>query len=139
MFSERGISTVPIVDENGVVVSVETLGRLGAYPSLNLTIAEALNQRFPDFPGVIICAASDSIGTLLRLIKKQRVHRMVVVEGEVCKFDSYFSPYPSMDQCLQEEEQKGGKRVGYWESSHFLTCCATLLVQRTSKNLLSRK
>jgi 5'-AMP-activated protein kinase regulatory gamma subunit len=74
MFSEHGISAVPIVDENGVVVNlyktvdvivsillgailsisnrslVQTKVRLGAYPSLDLTIAEALNQRSPDFP-----------------------------------------------------------------------------------------
>jgi 5'-AMP-activated protein kinase, regulatory gamma subunit len=115
MFSERGISAVPIIDENGVVVNlyetvdvivstllggtpcilnrslVQTLVRLGAYQSLDLTIAEALNQRSPDFPGVVICTASDSIGTLLQLIKKRRVHRLVVVEGEVCKFDAYLS------------------------------------------------
>ena len=62
---------------------VQTLVRLGAYQALDLTIAEALNQRSPDFPGVVICTASDSIGTLLQLIKKKRVHRLVVVEGEV--------------------------------------------------------
>ena len=115
MFSERGISAVPIIDENGVVVNlyetvdvivsillggtpcilnpslVQTLVRLGAYQSLDLTIAEALNQRSPDFPGVVICTASDSIGTLLQLIKKRRVHRLVVVEGEVRTFDSHLS------------------------------------------------
>ncbi|CCM01939.1 uncharacterized protein FIBRA_04012 [Fibroporia radiculosa] len=97
MFSERGISAVPIVDEEGIVVNlyetvdVITLVRLGAYQSLDLTIAEALNQRSPDFPGVVICTASDSLGTLMQLIKKRRVHRLVVVEGE-------------------EEERKGGKK-----------------------------
>ncbi|KAG6911917.1 hypothetical protein DXG01_000164 [Tephrocybe rancida] len=97
MFSERAISAVPIVDEEGVVVNlyetvdVITLVRLGAYQSLDLTIAEALTQRSPDFPGVVVCTASDSLGTLLQLIKKRRVHRLVVVEGE-------------------EEEKKGGKK-----------------------------
>ncbi|KAI0662764.1 CBS-domain-containing protein [Cubamyces menziesii] len=97
MFSERGISAVPIVDEEGIVVNlyetvdVITLVRLGAYQSLDLTISEALNQRSPDFPGVVICTASDSLGTLMQLIKKRRVHRLVVVEGE-------------------EEERKGGKK-----------------------------
>jgi 5'-AMP-activated protein kinase regulatory gamma subunit len=67
--------------------SVQTLVHLGAYQALDLTIAEALNQRSPDFPGVVICTASDSIGTLLQLIKKRRVHRLVVVEGEVSRFD----------------------------------------------------
>ncbi|KAF8640879.1 hypothetical protein AX17_000527 [Amanita inopinata Kibby_2008] len=97
MFSERSISAVPIIDEEGVVVNlyetvdVITLVRLGAYQSLDLKISEALNQRSPDFPGVVICTASDSLGTLLQLIKQRRVHRLVVVEGE-------------------EEEKRGGKK-----------------------------
>ncbi|EGN98976.1 hypothetical protein SERLA73DRAFT_53729 [Serpula lacrymans var. lacrymans S7.3] len=88
MFSERAISAVPIIDDEGVVVNlyetvdVITLVRLGVYQSLDLTISEALNQRSPDFPGVVICTASDSLGTLLELIKKRRVHRLVVVEGD---------------------------------------------------------
>ncbi|KAA1468222.1 CBS-domain-containing protein [Dentipellis sp. KUC8613] len=88
MFSERGISAVPIIDEDGVVVNlyetvdVITLVRLGAYQSLDLTISEALNQRSPDFPGVVVCTAGDSLATLMQLIKKRRVHRLVVVEGD---------------------------------------------------------
>ncbi|KAI6047588.1 hypothetical protein EDC04DRAFT_2875816, partial [Pisolithus marmoratus] len=97
MFSERAISAVPIIDQDGVVVNlyetvdVITLVRLGAYQALDLTISEALNQRSPDFPGVVICTAGDSLGTLLQLIKKRRVHRLVVVQGE-------------------EEEKRGGKK-----------------------------
>ncbi|THV04887.1 CBS-domain-containing protein [Dendrothele bispora CBS 962.96] len=87
-FSELSISAVPIIDEHGIVVNlyetvdVITLVRSGSYQSLDLTISEALNQRSPDFPGVVICTANDSLGTLLQLIKKRRVHRLVVVEGE---------------------------------------------------------
>ena len=58
-----------MIDESGVVIIlldaivlsilnrslVQTLVRLGAYRSLDLTSAEALNQRPPDFPGVVIC------------------------------------------------------------------------------------
>ncbi|KAJ8496109.1 hypothetical protein ONZ45_g12581 [Pleurotus djamor] len=97
MFSERSISAVPIIDDDGVVlnmyetVDVITLVRLGAYQSLDLTISEALAKRSSDFPGVIVCTASDSLGTLLQLIKKRRVHRLVVVEGD-------------------EEEKRGGKK-----------------------------
>ena len=106
MFSERAISAVPIINEEGIVVNLyetvdvivsphlfffflnstntfqQTLVRLGAYQSLDLTINEALRQRSPDFPGVVVCTANDSLGTLLQLIKKRRVHRLVVVEGE---------------------------------------------------------
>ncbi|KAH7880666.1 MAG: hypothetical protein NXY57DRAFT_990201 [Lentinula lateritia] len=97
MFSELSISAVPIVNEDGIVVNlyetvdVMTLVRSGSYQSLDLTISEALKQRSVDFPGVVICTASDSLGTLLQLIKKRRVHRLVVVEGE-------------------EEEKKGGRK-----------------------------
>jgi len=97
MFSERSISAVPIINEDGIVVNlyetvdVITLVRSGSYQSLDLKISEALKQRSADFPGVVICTASDSLGTLLQLIKKRRVHRLVVVEGE-------------------EEERKGGKK-----------------------------
>ncbi|KAJ1311426.1 hypothetical protein OPQ81_009915 [Rhizoctonia solani] len=88
MFSERGISAVPIIDENGIVVNlyetvdVITLVRLGEYKSLDLTIAAALAHRAPDFPGVITCTPSDSLASLLALIRQRRVHRLVVVEGE---------------------------------------------------------
>ncbi|KAJ7181723.1 hypothetical protein C8R43DRAFT_970097 [Mycena crocata] len=97
MFSERSISAVPIIDEDGIVVDmyetvdVMTLVRLGVYQNLDLTISEALKTRSPDFLGVVICTASDSLRTLLELIKKRRVHRLVVVEGE-------------------EEEKLGGKK-----------------------------
>ena len=64
---------------------------MGAYQSLDLTIAQALTERSPDFPGVVICTASDSLGTLLQLINKRRVHRLVVVEGE-------------------EDERRGGRK-----------------------------
>lgn len=81
--------------------------RLGAYQALDLTISEALNQRSPDFPGVVICTAGDSLGTLLQLIKKRRVHRLVVVEGEV----SYgLSLVVHCRFFFQEEERKGGKK-----------------------------
>ncbi|KAJ2913385.1 hypothetical protein MD484_g7022, partial [Candolleomyces efflorescens] len=97
MFSERSISAVPIVDEEGIVINlyetvdVITLVRLGAYQSLDIKIRDALTQRSPDFPGVVVCTASDSLGTLFQLVKKRRVHRLVVVEGE-------------------EEEKQGGKK-----------------------------
>lgn len=60
--------------------------RNGSYQSLDLTMEKALADRAPDFPGVVICTASDSLGTLLQLIRKRRVHRLVVVEGDVRHF-----------------------------------------------------
>ncbi|GFZ43833.1 5'-AMP-activated protein kinase subunit gamma [Saitozyma sp. JCM 24511] len=88
MFSEQGISAVPIVDENGKVlnlyetVDVITLVRNGAYQSLDLTIAQALKQRALDFPGVVTCSPKDSLSAVFSLIKIRRVHRLVVVAGQ---------------------------------------------------------
>nr|AOR81606.1 Snf4 [Phaffia rhodozyma] len=88
MFSERGISAVPIVDEAGMVVNlyetvdVITLVRLGTYTSLDLTIAEALMRRSADFPGVVTCTPNDSLANLFQLIRKRRLHRLVVVAGD---------------------------------------------------------
>lgn len=117
---------------------VQTLVRLGAYQALDLTIAEALNQRSPDFPGVVICTASDSIGTLLQLIKKRRVHRLVVVEGEVRR-NSYVKPFwgACADGAFRRKNEKVVRKVDYWGSSHFPMYCATSLVRWISKNRLS--
>ncbi|WWC70104.1 uncharacterized protein I206_104051 [Kwoniella pini CBS 10737] len=87
MFSEQGISAVPIVDDNGKVlnlyetVDVITLVRNGAYTSLDLTISQALKQRAVDFPGVVTCSPKDSLSAIFSLIKIRRVHRLVVVQG----------------------------------------------------------
>jgi 5'-AMP-activated protein kinase regulatory gamma subunit len=59
---------------------------MGAYQSLDLTIAEAINQRDPDFDGVVICSPSDSLATLLQLIKQRRTHRLIVTEGDASAF-----------------------------------------------------
>ncbi|CCA74870.1 probable nuclear protein SNF4 [Serendipita indica DSM 11827] len=88
MFSQRGISAVPILDENGVVINlyetvdVTTLVRSGTYTKLDLSIRSALAQRSAEFPGAVTCTSSDSLGKLLEFIKAQRCHRLVVVEGE---------------------------------------------------------
>lgn len=87
-------------------ILAQTLVHMGAYASLDLTIAQALDQRAPDFPGVVKCAATDSLGTLLQLIKKRRVHRLVVVESEVCPLYLSFASLSNE----KEEERNGGKK-----------------------------
>lgn len=157
MFSERSISAVPIIDEEGVVVNLyetvdvivgffqihncarflitwyKTLVRLGAYQSLDLTVSEALNQRSPDFPGVVVCTASDSLGTLLQLIKKRRVHRLVVVEGEVGDLhpSTLFIKLTLNSYCRRRKE-KVARKVGCWVSLHSVMFSATLLGTVTS-------
>jgi 5'-AMP-activated protein kinase regulatory gamma subunit len=79
------------------------------YQSLDLTVGKALEQRSADFPGIVICTASDSLGTLLQLIKRRRVHRLVVVEGEVGILTSP-DHASNADIFKQDEERKGGKK-----------------------------
>lgn len=108
MFSELGISAVPIVDKRGRVINLyetvdvivgdrfspsreryliqrlsqpQTLVRSGGYHDLDLTIAQALARRAPDFPGVLTCHPDDSLAAVFALIRMRRVHRLVVVEG----------------------------------------------------------
>ncbi|EIM21656.1 CBS-domain-containing protein [Wallemia mellicola CBS 633.66] len=87
-FSAKGISAVPIIDEEGVVINlyetvdVITLVRLGSYQSLDLTISSALSQRSPEFPGVITCSPKETLANVFSLIAKRRVHRLVMVEDE---------------------------------------------------------
>lgn len=50
------------------------------YTRLDLSIRSALGQRSAEFPGVITCSGTDSLGKLLELIGVQRVHRLVVVD-----------------------------------------------------------
>ena len=95
---------------------------MGAYQALDLTIGEALHQRSPDFPGVVICTASDSLGTLMQLIKKRRVHRLVVVEGDVSAIlfpiseilgpNCYEHPTPN-----RRKRRKVARKVDSWVSS----------------------
>lgn len=88
VFSERGISAVPIVDEDGVVlnlfetVDIVDLVRQNAYQVLDQTIEDALNQRSPDFTGVMTCTPADSLASILAYVRDRRCHRFVIVEPE---------------------------------------------------------
>ncbi|CAG8556866.1 10966_t:CDS:10 [Ambispora gerdemannii] len=87
-FVERRISSVPIVDENQVVVNVYetvdvmTLVRAGAYYGIDLPIGEAILKRTEDFPGVHTCTLNDSLSSIFDLIRKAPVHRLIVVDSE---------------------------------------------------------
>lgn len=39
-------------------------------------------RRSSDFPGVVTCTPQDSLANLFQLIRKRRLHRLVVVAGE---------------------------------------------------------
>ena len=90
----------------------QTLVRVGAYHSLDLDISSALSQRSPDFPGVIVCSGDDSLSSLLALIAKRRVHRLVVVEGEV-RVKSYINLIRLTTTHLFREKLKVVEEDGY--------------------------
>ncbi|KAK9856622.1 Aldolase-type TIM barrel [Penicillium brevicompactum] len=83
---ERSISSVPIVNSEGVVynvfesVDVVTLIKGGVYDDLSLTVGEALKKRSPGFPGIYTCSLNDGLDTIFDTIRKSRVHRLVVVD-----------------------------------------------------------
>ncbi|KAG0217703.1 AMP-activated serine/threonine-protein kinase regulatory subunit [Mortierella sp. NVP41] len=88
MFVKRKISSVPIVDEEGVVlnvyetVDVMTLVKAGVYRDLDLCVAEALLRRPEDFSGVHTCTLNDSLSSIFGTIRKSQVHRLIVVDSE---------------------------------------------------------
>lgn len=93
MFSAQGISAVPILDDDGVVkniyetLDVTTLIRSGTYTKLDLSIRSALTLRSSEFPGVVTCSGTDSLGKLLEFIGAKRVHRLIVVDPETGKLN----------------------------------------------------
>ncbi|ODH13108.1 hypothetical protein ACO22_07596 [Paracoccidioides brasiliensis] len=83
---ERSISSVPIINSEGVVynvfeaVDVITLIKGGVYDDLNLEVGEALKKRSPAFPGIYTCSTDDGLDTILDTIRRSRVHRLIVVD-----------------------------------------------------------
>lgn len=89
LFSDLGISAVPIVDNaTGQVINlyeavdVVDLIRSNAYQVLDLTIEDALNRRSKDFPGVVTCTPEDSLASIMAYIRERRAHRFIIVEGD---------------------------------------------------------
>ncbi|MCJ1248957.1 AMP-activated serine/threonine-protein kinase regulatory subunit [Trapelia coarctata] len=84
----KNISSVPIVNSDGVVVNVFeavdviTILKGGAYEELNLSVGEALQKRSEDFPGIYTCSIDDRLDTIFDTIRKSRVHRFVVIDDQ---------------------------------------------------------
>lgn len=122
MFSEKGISAVPIVDDAGKVINlyetvdVITLVRNGAFQALDLNMTQALKQRARDFPGVVTCEPGDSLGAIFSLIKARRVHRLVVVQGrndpEPGKLVGVISLSDVMKTVIGDDIELGGSGIG---------------------------
>lgn len=56
--------------------------RQNAYQVLDKTIEVALDQRSPDFNGVITCTPQDTLASILAYIRERRCHRFIIVEGD---------------------------------------------------------
>ncbi|GAK64941.1 CBS-domain-containing protein [Moesziomyces antarcticus] len=149
MFSERGISAVPILDEEGNVVDlyetvdVITLVRTGAYTSLDLTIRQALERRPPDFGGVWTCSPDDSLASVFALLRKRRVHRLLVLEPEpvLLKRDDFAdktAPLEELDSYVEDllAEQKSRDQQ---ERAEFLNDPRRQLEERLEKGDPVRK
>ncbi|MCJ1379959.1 AMP-activated serine/threonine-protein kinase regulatory subunit [Xylographa soralifera] len=82
----QNISSVPILNSDGVVVNVFeavdviALIKGSVYEELNLSVGEALQKRSDDFPGIYTCSIDDRLDTIFDTIRKSRVHRFVVID-----------------------------------------------------------
>ncbi|KAH7042027.1 hypothetical protein B0J12DRAFT_675456 [Macrophomina phaseolina] len=86
MLVRKSISSVPILDRDGVIINVFeavdviTLIKGGVYDDLNLTVGEALLKRNDDFAGIYTCSMHDRLDTIFDTVRKSRVHRLVVID-----------------------------------------------------------
>lgn len=87
LLSQNGIASIPIVDENGILINVyeavDVLGLIkgGIYNDLSLSVGEALMRRSDDFEGVYTCTKNDTLSSIMDTIRKARVHRFFVVDN----------------------------------------------------------
>jgi len=85
LFTERRISALPIVDENGTLTNlyskfdvIHIAANQTADP--DMTMQEAMDKRPNIFGGVVSCLLSESIATISERIARHEVHRLVVVD-----------------------------------------------------------
>jgi 5'-AMP-activated protein kinase regulatory gamma subunit len=124
VFSEKGISAVPILDEEGYVVDMyETvdvidLVRSGAYQSLDLTIRQALSRRSKEFPGVMTCGPDDTLATIFTLLRTQRVHRLLILEPETKEETDPFDVAEWQESGEAAKEKPNDPLAGLGEIKH---------------------
>jgi 5'-AMP-activated protein kinase, regulatory gamma subunit len=84
----RNISSVPVVDDRNRVlnvfeaVDIIPLIQGGAYEELERSVGEALCKRPEDSPGIYTCSEHDRLDAIFDVIRKSRVHRLVVVDDD---------------------------------------------------------
>ncbi|KAL3230088.1 5'-AMP-activated protein kinase subunit gamma [Nakaseomyces bracarensis] len=88
LLTQAGVSSVPITDENGVLINVyeayDVLGLIkgGIYNDLSLSVGEALMRRSDEFEGVYTCTKNDKLSSILDNIRKSRIHRFFMVDEQ---------------------------------------------------------
>ncbi|KAM3723806.1 5'-AMP-activated protein [Dirofilaria immitis] len=88
IFISKRVSALPVLDENGKVVDIYAkfdainLAANKSYIDLNVTAQEALRHRVDWFEGVRCCSPNDSLMTIVEMIVRAEVHRLVIVDGD---------------------------------------------------------
>ncbi|XP_041638158.1 5'-AMP-activated protein kinase subunit gamma-1 isoform X2 [Cheilinus undulatus] len=86
IFVERRVSALPVVDEQGKVVSlysrfdVINLAAQKTYNNLDMTMQEAVRRRTCFTEGVIKCYPDETLETIIDRIVQAEVHRLVLVD-----------------------------------------------------------
>jgi 5'-AMP-activated protein kinase regulatory gamma subunit len=87
-FLSKRVSALPLLDSEGRVVDIYAkfdainLAADKTYNNLDETVFEALKHRSDWFEGVRKCSVTDSLMTVIDVIVKAEVHRLVVVDSE---------------------------------------------------------
>lgn len=85
---EARVSSIPIIDSHNRLVNVYeavdvlALIKGGIYTDLTLSVGEALMRRPEDFEGVYTCTSQDRLDTIMNTIRRSRLHRLYIVDGE---------------------------------------------------------
>ena len=85
---DRNISCVPVVDRhNRLLNAFEAVDIIpcikgGGYEELDGTVGDALCRRPEDSPGIYTCAEGDRLDSVFDLVRKSRVHRLIVIDED---------------------------------------------------------
>ncbi|VDK67228.1 unnamed protein product [Onchocerca ochengi] len=86
LFLSKRVSALPVLDENGKVVDIYAkfdainLAADKSYIDLDVTAQEALRHRVDWFEGVRCCSPNDSLMTIIEMLVRAEVHRLVIVD-----------------------------------------------------------
>ncbi|KAJ1679886.1 AMP-activated serine/threonine-protein kinase regulatory subunit [Spiromyces aspiralis] len=86
LFVENNISVVPILNEEGAVINafaesdIMHLIREGYLAELDMPVSQAIANRPDDYPGVHTCKSTDTLFSVLGILRKTRLRRLIVVD-----------------------------------------------------------